>query len=143
MHDNERSASVGSVIHASKTFHGNFEYPMLCLRRDHLPPSLLSEKERDREREKGKWKEKRKQEGGNKEKDQREEEREREGEVNSRKFSHCLRTWKSFVAISWKMTIDSSSYLAVELHLQRAFNVNNCPLYTRITKTQGTGWTCL
>lgn len=24
---------------------------MLCLRRDHLPPSLLSEKERDRERE--------------------------------------------------------------------------------------------
>lgn len=32
MHDNERSASVGSVIHARKTFHGNFEYPMLCLR---------------------------------------------------------------------------------------------------------------
>lgn len=64
---------------------------------------------------------------------------EREREVNSRKFSHCLRTWKSFVAISWKMTIDSSSYLAVELHLQRAFNVNNCPLYIRITKTQGTG----
>lgn len=43
---------------------------MLCLRRDHLPPSLLSKK---REREKGEWKEKRKQEGGNKEKDQRRE----------------------------------------------------------------------
>lgn len=30
---------------------------MLCLRRDHLPPSLLSEKERDRERENEKKKE--------------------------------------------------------------------------------------
>lgn len=113
--------------------HGNFEYPMLCLRRDHLPPSLLSKKRERERRENEKKKE-------NKREVTRKKIRgEREREVNSRKFSHCLRTWKSFVAISWKMTIDSSSYLAVELHLQRAFNVNNCPLYIRITKTQGTG----
>lgn len=47
-----------------------------------------------------------------------------EGEVDSPKFSHCLRARKSFVAIPWKITIDSSSYFASCSHPPSSFICN-------------------
>lgn len=46
------------------------------------------------------------------------------GEVDSPKFSHCLRARKSFVAIPWKITIDSSSYFASCSHPPSSFICN-------------------